>query len=106
MVFLRGLFTVGGIIAFLAYGVFGAIAFMDGIGYLLGWGTLGQALSLIAVGVTRITILAVPFIFYGAWKIWHWHPALAAIFAMPALLLMVVAFAGYGVTALIERFRS
>lgn len=72
---------------FLAYGIAQIYAGFIGIEYHLGsfWAWTSVAVALLM----RFTLPATIGAFYGAMDVWHWHWALAAVFAVPGLLVMV-----------------
>lgn len=74
-----------GILLFLAYGIaqiyIGFIGIENHFGSFWAWVAV-----ILAMGFPLPLIIGA---FYGATEVWGWHWALAAVFAVPGLLLMV-----------------
>lgn len=106
----RGLLKVLGVLLAIAAGVAGLAYFSavlyaasDGIGHF--WGGGWATAIIIASLVLRFSLPIVIGAFLGAWLIWHWHWAAAALFASPGLLLMVPAAVVALATMIADRAR-
>lgn len=80
--------VVFGVVIFI-FGIAQFVAGYQGIAYELGpWWAFGGLFLAFALRFTLpITIGS----FFGAWHVWHWHWALALLFAAPGLLLVTPA---------------
>jgi hypothetical protein len=85
----KAFLTVVGVLAFLAFGLAQFAAGAQAANFYFGgwwsWGLI--VLTLMFRFTLPMTIAA----FFGARDVWHWHWALAALFAAPGLLLMIPA---------------
>jgi hypothetical protein len=98
---------VVGFILLVAYSVASVVAFADGVEVwfewpLVGWRVLVVAGAFVLLAMMRLTVLTLPLIFYGAWKVWGlvWWQAL--LFAVPAVSLGLIMILGGGIAAVWE----
>ena len=91
-----GAFMAGiGIIAFGLFGLLQLVVGFHGLEVQFGtiWAYIGAGLAFL-----RFTPLIVVGAYFGAVDLWELHPALALLFAMPGLLLMVPGIIGAAIT--------
>lgn len=76
-----------GFFLFLVYGIAQIVAGYVGIDFHLGavWAGIATVAALMFRFTLPITIGA----FFGAMNVWHWHWALAALFAAPGLAFII-----------------
>jgi len=88
--------VVAGMIAFGLFGLLQLVVGFHGLEVEFGtiWAYIGAGLALL-----RFTPLIVVGAYFGAVDIWGLHPALAVLFAMPGLLLMVPGIIGTAIAA-------
>jgi hypothetical protein len=86
---IQGFLGIIAFLAFLAFGLTQAYAAWLGIDYHLGAFWAGAAI-VVAI-FFRFPLLIVVGAFLGAKDVWHWHWALAALFAAPGLALVIPA---------------
>jgi len=88
--------VVAGLIAFGLFGLLQLVVGFHGLEVEFGaiWAYIGAGLALL-----RFTPLIVVGAYFGAVDIWGLHPALAVLFAMPGLLLMVPGIIGTAIAA-------
>lgn len=98
---------VVGFILLIAYSLASVVAFADGVEAwfewpLVGWRVAAVVGVFIVLALLRLTVLTLPLIFYGAWKVWGlaWWQAL--LFAVPAVSLGLIMILGGGIVAVRE----
>lgn len=74
-------------ILFIVYGIAQLVAGYVGIDFHLG--AFWAGVAIFAALMFRFTLPITIGAFFGAMDVWHWHWALAALFAAPGLAFMI-----------------
>jgi hypothetical protein len=87
MQYLQGVIGVIGFILFMGYSIVTMAAGYIGIDFYFG--AVWAVIAIVAAFMFRFTLPITIGAFFCAMNVWHWHWALAALFASPGLVLLV-----------------
>jgi len=76
-----------GFILFIVYGIAQIVAGYVGIDF--HFGAVWAGVAIFAAFMFRFTLPITVGAFFGAMDVWHWHWALAALFAAPGLAFII-----------------